>query len=387
MKSFSRTSATIQYLRKFVSSVLNAASQAPDHSNRPTHFLASSYHHPKTVESFAEAVNIEIQAFEKWCSVRETDICTAVAGHGTGLVVSLLSLEKATRDTFASTFLTLLDIIRDLASKTAKAGSSAPRNAFEFTHGRSPPAVITALLLNSLLFAVQDHLSMADTVTSQTLIRVFAHTSEPVWQMVLRWLRNGTPAGDSAKRRESFGDASIDREFFIEDNELAILDPDYWSEGFVLRESDTENQSAGLTSVPVFLGNIANPLLQSGKATGLLRALGVPSKPLQELDPIFPSISAVLASHNSLVGITEDTMSTDTFSRIVYDNLFHHCQATGQLLTAVLTDECNVRHHLNVIEDLFLMRRGDIMTHFADSLFARVCYSSIGIDACRTRFE
>ena len=41
-------------------------------------------------------------------------------------------------------------------------------------------------------------------------------------------------------------------------------------------------------------------------------------------------------------------------------------------MTKVLVEDCDLWTHLHAIEDLFLMRRGDAMSHFVDILFNRV---------------
>jgi gamma-tubulin complex component 5 len=44
-------------------------------------------------------------------------------------------------------------------------------------------------------------------------------------------------------------------------------------------------------------------------------------------------------------------------------------------MTKALFEDFDTLHHLSAIEDLYLMRRGDTMSHFADVLFAKVCSS------------
>jgi gamma-tubulin complex component 5 len=38
----------------------------------------------------------------------------------------------------------------------------------------------------------------------------------------------------------------------------------------------------------------------------------------------------------------------------------------------VLLEDCELEHHLNVMEDCYFMRRGEVMNHFLDSLFAKM---------------
>jgi gamma-tubulin complex component 5 len=119
-------------------------------------------------------------------------------------------------------------------------------------------------------------------------------------------------------------------------------------------------------------------VLGSGKATGLLRALGVP--PASDIPGPHRSFSDLLALHATHMNTCQRgkvtntlSLSTDVLSRVVYDELLPHCRATGILLTSVLVDDCDLWRHLSAIEDLYLMRRGDSMSHFTDLLFAKVC--------------
>jgi gamma-tubulin complex component 5 len=252
-----------------------------------------------------------------------------------------LSLEKGVRDRFGVAFDVILGVLRGRV----------------FTANERLPSA--ALLLDCLLHAVQEHLSMVD-ITSDALMRVFARTAEPVWGMVGRWLEFGMPV------REFTGVGGegerLDEEFFVEDNEIGILDPDFWAEGYVLRED-----GEGTEMIPVFLAHVARDVLGSGKATGLLRALGAVDH--GRVYAVNRSFGDLLALHTTT---TSMSLSTDTLSRVVYDELLPHCEATGMLLAGVLVDDCDLWRHLSAMEDLYLMRRGDTMSHFTDVLFAKV---------------
>jgi gamma-tubulin complex component 5 len=322
---------------------------------------------------------------DKWCASKEEEICRAQAGIGSPLIVSLLSLEKAIRDTFAASFNVILDVLRTVmarVSRSSRSHSSVDVWTLPSLPTRIPPAAITALLLDTLLQAVQEHLSMVDMITSDTLMRVFAKTAEPVWSMVGRWLEHGMPIRDSSAR---YGEVSLDDEFFIEDNEMMLLDPDFWAIGYDLRDGAGEDNEvgaqglqAGPKTIPVFLTHVAEDVLGSGKATGLLRALGVPTA-TTDMDPShqfmkqsFNDLLALHTVHANAENGTSVSLSTDTLSRLVYDELSPHCHTTGALLTTVLVNDCDLWRHLYAVEDLYLMRRGDAMSHFTDLLFAKV---------------
>jgi gamma-tubulin complex component 5 len=220
---------------------------------------------------------------------------------------------------------------------------------------------------------------MGDNVTADTLMRVFAKTAEPVWSMIASWLRNGMPVRDPAGFRSSYEDGSLNDEFFIEDNGLLLVDPDFWKDGYTLRGSSDEDASK---TVPVFLAHVVDHVLGSGKAVGLLRALGI--QPLSDDGQVWVSdwcsFTALLAretsrepqNHTTTPNVSLFSVSTDALSQIVYEELLRHCQTIAARLTSVLVDECFLWKHLYAIEDLFLMRRGDTMSHFADTIFGKV---------------
>lgn len=379
MASFAQNATVLRHLRMFVSTVYTKLSEPPVHFTTTTTTRRQGY--TRTLEAFADAVDREIQAFDTWCANKEEQICCAQGGVGPALTVSLLSLEKDIKDTFTASFSVVLDVLQKVMGQA----SGTPSSHSLLPLWRIPPAAVTTLLLDTLLQAVQEHLSMIDMKTANTLMRVFAMTAEPVWSMVGRWLEHGMPIHDSATtsmlgRR---GD-TLDDEFFIEDNEIMFLDPDFWSDGYILREGTAEVESVTEAcgenepkTVPVFLAHVAGAVLSSGKATGLLRALGVPPVPhTHGPHRSFGDLLALHTTHNSdrhQQDTTAVSLSADTLSRVVYDELLPRCRTTETLLTTVLADDCDLWRHLSAIENLYLMRRGDTMSHFTDVLFAKVC--------------
>jgi gamma-tubulin complex component 5 len=140
-------------------------------------------------------------------------------------------------------------------------------------------------------------------------------------------------------------------------------------------------------TIPQFLEHVAEPVLGAGKAVGLLRALGVPPpsstssgiskwQTFGELVGLTyssssPSSAAQLNQDNN-TGNRLFSVSINTLSQLIYDRLLPQCDVAGALLAQVLVDECALWTHLSSIEDLFLMRKGDVMSHFVDILFAKV---------------
>ncbi|KAJ7940262.1 Spc98 family-domain-containing protein [Mycena leptocephala] len=382
ISTLARTATVSQQLRSFVTFVFSSSSSqaraAPSRTPRMT----------RTLEAFADAVDTELRTLDRWCAAREEAICRLRSGgapDGTKLVVSLLSTQKALQDAFENGLEVLLDIVRAITSYEYRRYALLPRT----------PAALSALLLDTLLEKVQVHRERGDgRVTADMLMRVFVVCAEPVWGMVGRWLRVGMGLGSGMGVGQG---EDLDDEFFIEGSGLAVglaglglglglLDPEFWAEGYVLRdgvvrgdEDDDGDDASGRNAraIPSFLEHVAIPVLSSGKAVGLLRALGVPPAvdgPASLRH--WRSFGALLAS-NAPSDISPNiqqlsSVSVDTLSRLVYEELAPHCEATGALLGRMLVDECELLRHLASVEDLFLMRRGDAMSNFTDVLFAKM---------------
>ncbi|KAJ6583762.1 hypothetical protein B0H10DRAFT_1961990, partial [Mycena sp. CBHHK59/15] len=272
-----KTATIAQQLRGFVAFVFSSSSsqwiQSRTHQNKKSRIT-------RTLEAFADAIDAELRLLDKWCAAREEAICCPRAG--TRLVVSLLSTQKALDDAFESGFAVLLDVVRAIATCEHGRYALLPRT----------PAALSALLLDTLFEKVQVYMERGDgRVTADTVMRVFVVCAEPVWGMVGRWLKEGMGLGSGMGVGQG---EDLDDEFFIEGSGLAVgmaglgvgvglLDPEFWAEGYVLRdgvvqddegEDDGDNRSG--RAIPVFLEHVAIPVLASGKAVGLLRALGVP---------------------------------------------------------------------------------------------------------------
>ncbi|KAF8897878.1 Spc98 family-domain-containing protein [Infundibulicybe gibba] len=335
LASLGNTATILQHLRRFTSLIF---SQSQSHTGKGGEGSNNAYKRSshsqisRTLEAFADA-----------------------AGIGDGkLIVSLLDTEKSLRDTFEDSFSVLLAVVTHVFPPKAGAGG------WEITSPRSP-AVVSASLLDTLFASVQVHLERGDQVTADTLM----HTGQS---------------------------KELDDEFFIEDIGLrlgavgvGLLDPDFWTEGYALRDgvaaSDIgfevmESQRA----IPKFLEHVADMILGSGKAVGLLRALGATAL-LDEAIPVkeWLSFANLLASIGNSGGGVPDgqtgslfSVSVDTLSRLIYDGLLPQCEAVGELVVKVLVDECDLWEHLSTIEDLFLMRKGDSMSHFIDIVFAKM---------------
>ncbi|KAK7038051.1 Spc98 family-domain-containing protein [Favolaschia claudopus] len=371
-----QTATVAQQLRNFVSFIFTSSSQTRATPNRTPRMT-------RTLEAFADAVDTELRALDQWCAAREEAICHVRSGQGpigTKLLVSLLSTQKALQDKFEDGFEVLLSVVRTITTHEYFRYALLPRT----------PAAMTALLLDALLDKVQVHRERGDgRVTADMLMRVFVMCAEPVWAMVGRWLSIGMGLGGGLGVGQG---KDLDDEFFIEGSGLTVgmtgigfglglLDPEFWADGYVLRDGvvrgdnddePDETNYYNARAIPSFLEHVAAAVLSTGKAVGLLRALGVP--PAVE----GPTSLGQWRSFGSLIAVGApsgqgtSSISVDVLSRLIYDELASHCEATGALLGRTLVDECELLHHLYAVEDLFLMRKGDTMSNFTDILFAKM---------------
>ena len=413
ISNFASLATTLVHLRKFASAIFDKASariiHPPNSDSQPQPAYLSRQHRrsTQTLEAFADALDTELRAFDAWCAHREEDIYHARTGSGTKLVVSLLSLEKSIRDQFSQSFAVFLDIVRAIVRRSQRLNTAEPTPliwTLPDLPQRAAPSSMTALLLDTLLEAVQEHLSMGDGVTTRALVRVFGATAEPVWAMVHKWMHDGMPVRDGqlgqlvqAGQTRSPLSVLAD-EFFVEDNEMLMLDPDFWADGFTLRNAqalhdhpDVTDVDARPASVPVFLVHVAELVLAAGKVTGLLRALGISTlfegehaedgainRPWMSKWRPFRGLLENPRIHDLGDGLEQLTASeatvatSENLSRIVYDELTPYADQAHSALAKVLVEECDLWDHRNSIEDLFLMRRGDAMSHFVDVLFNRV---------------
>jgi len=408
ISAFAHLATTLQHLRWFVSAVFVKATDwsRGDGGDKISYILNFRRRNSRTLEAFAEAVDFEVRRFDAWCSAREEDICHAQkpsAAAEEPLVVSLLGLEKSVRDEFGTTFDTLKSILQDVTQKASTSrryqvhfakssiADSPAIPIWDLTEVQNnvPPAVVTTYLLNALLYAVHEQDLIGEATISATLMRVFCKGAEPVWSMIGVWIRDGMPVHDLSTLGAPVvpddgggnGQGDIDDEFFIEDNEMHLLDPDFWAEGCTLR-----NDGNGVSQVlPVFVEHVAQDVLSAGKAVGLLRVLGGGPQPgdsddtnsaLADASIGWERFEALTQEPGSSGDEDEETAtlptSVEALSRIVHEHLHPRYLSAQQALTKVLLEDCELEYHLNVMEDCYFMRRGDVMNHFLDSLFAKM---------------
>ncbi|SJL01397.1 uncharacterized protein ARMOST_04719 [Armillaria ostoyae] len=320
LTALARPCTSVQHLRDFISHVF----KTPGGSKSKT----------RTPEAFANALDSEIRIWDTWCAGK-------------------LTLPRI-RDTFGGSFFVLLDVVRTVFGDDYST--------------KAPPSTVTASLLDHLFIAMQKHLERGERIAAGVVMRVFIRSAEPLWGMVGRWLKEGMGVGDVD---------DLDDEFFIESNGLGsgafgvgLLDPDYWAEGYTLRYEDEEDGSR--KGIPTFFRHIAEPVLGSGKAVGLLKALGINTAQDQSVQWNWRPLAELVAKEtgqDEVQGLF--SVSIDTLSSLIHDELALYCLMTGSWLSNAIVEECDLWRHLGTIENLFLMMKGDAMSHFCDGLYAK----------------
>jgi len=357
----------MEHLRRFVTSVSEKTTKlnprTSGHLRRVT----------RTLEAFSEAVGIQVGLFNSWCAARERDISLALAGIGPPLTVSFLNLEKTMRDSFSRTFDAILEVLKKVMSQATRSQDKIMEVWMLLDLPiRVSPFTMSILLLDTLLTAADSSSSNGDTETSRALMQVFAASAEPMWTMIDLWLKHGTPTQDPALRQEGDSLTDLDDEFFIQDNGLSILDPDFWTEGFTIREG-AKPEAHVSASKPLLLEVMANHILRAGKAVGLLRILDLPltNDATHEPTPItnWPTFSTLLREHSSAALVET---SKEHLSHYVHNFILPRCQIPQKRLGQMAISECNLRLHLTAIEELYFMRKGDAISYFSDILFAKV---------------
>ncbi|QRV72355.1 gamma-tubulin complex component 5 [Ceratobasidium sp. AG-Ba] len=510
LSAFATTATTLQHLRAFVTSVFETSmgpstftptititSDAETAITAPT---SSIRRFPcRTLDAFAEALDVRLRALDTYCSDIETQIANARLGSSSTpssepLIVSLLNLRRRLDQFMSRTYDVLYDLIKSLPDEVPAQGFAHPRSYYEMGSGSTVvvltplplesiyaihPALMSKRLLDRLFLAVRAcnrDGSPSSTIpnansnsASDDLMSVFIATTEPLWASVGAWVKWGIDvARDALDDTAAGNDLASDLEFFVRRREgVDVTSSDFWTAGYVLRtnvedEDDDEDEgklavvlaashgaavgsrSRGLLDprsgtlhgveaqpkglVPDCLMPIAAQVLAAGKAIGLLRAIGVwgesvdgyesldgeeqedredeswptfaetlkeaetsgildltlESGPLEDLsrynldDTIVPDSS--LLANQPLDEQPDYPIAPSLASEVLLNDLPHiladkvspRCQIAAFRLNRVLVEDCELWAHLRTMEDLCFMRRGDVMTHFCDVLFARI---------------
>lgn len=381
LSAFASTSTTLTQLRHFI------------HVTRLQEDTGGTAHSCRTLSAFSEGVEVVLNDFATWCSNIEMQLCKAQAGSGPEIVISLLSLHHKLQQQTNATF----DILWLISRKFCDTNSAPPGREARLTD----PCWSAQYLLDQLLAYSHSHASMGDNKTALSLMKVFTYAITPLWCSLHLWLKNGVPAaGPLDDRYSSMGGMIRDSEFFIEINDGFLTSADSWHDACALRSvPDTDDDG-----VPEFLRPIGPQLLSAGKAVGLLRALGTEDffydcgddgmlsewlanwvevqtlfsdRPLKEVSSVQlentlpqstdPPQPTALNPDGERRGFWAEEVSTRAAHYLL--PLCHSVQAR---LNRVVIEESLLWDHLRVIEDVYLMRRGDIMADFCDILYGRV---------------
>ncbi|KEP53711.1 Spc97/Spc98 family protein [Rhizoctonia solani 123E] len=101
-------------------------------------------------------------------------------------------------------------------------------------------------------------------------------------------------------------------------------------------------------------------------------------------DTILPelsfSINELSSPTDTISGSDKYPLAPNLASEVLLNDLPHiltdqvapRCQIAAFRLNRVLVEDCELWRHLHAMEDLCFMRRGDIMTQFCDTLFAKI---------------
>jgi len=337
-----------------------------------------------------------VRGVDRWCAEREEELFRSQRGHGKQLVVSLLSFEGSLRQRMAGVLEVVDVVLRRITQKAVAAPvmpnnepSSIHANNFAFYH----PSILSTRILDGLFAAIREQLSMGETATSQGLLSIFTHTAQPIWFSIGRWLRDGM---DAVEGEDIYGSPMQDEELFIEKGDVPLGSPDFWDEGYRLRMvAEDANQSTPALqrdAVPVVFREIAPHVLAAGKEVGLLRAMGLDTPAsfrIQEHQWLsFKQLYArseenaskevelailALAGESQILDATAGMRwASDALVATVQDYAVSVCQEAHSQLIRVLKEDCELSRHLSGMQALFLMRRGDIMSKWCDSVFSKV---------------
>ncbi|KAF5333611.1 hypothetical protein D9611_002761 [Ephemerocybe angulata] len=394
LESFARAATTVQSLRCFTKAIFTSCfeelSSGTNHNPEPS---AQGLHSAltRTSEAFADAIDQEVRDFDAWCAAREEQICLASQGATEEpLIVSLLETQNALSEQYDEAFDVVLEALRNVFIVTRT------EDGTQQIQTKRSPAGQSTFLLDTLFSTLQEHTERNSLVVSRMLMRIFVRTAEPMWAMVGKWLRDGMSILSGAHGEKS---ADLEEEFFIESSgvgigmmSMGLLDPDFWKEGYSLREQYVHAVTGGgfgesgmpdkRPLVPSFLKHVADPILETGKAIGLVRALGLGqfSQGFTDwtsfADVIASSLDETIEGERELeqLGGRDDrlaslfSVSVDSLSRVVYDRLSPVCEVTGRSLVKIIVEDCELWRHVNAVEDVYLMRRGDAISHFIDTI-------------------
>jgi len=327
----------------------------------------------RTFEAFANGIFNQLRQLNTWCASKEEEICVAEAGESPSHVVSLLSLKRDVSNAMGGIFEDLVKIVSQL----------------ETLIPHSTPSIVAAAVLNSLWSHIKSRIAINDFSTAWRLLDVWRMSGEPTWANLHRWIKDGIPIQADIDGHPPPNATWQKDEFFVRINPLIHPgSPDFWEASYRLPaklpgQTDIPlngNSDGDLSPYPLFLVPFTDDILAAGKAVGLLRAIG--------LFRLFGD--NWLLEWKSLAQVTSSLslQALDTsLSDAMAVTLVKTCKQPQGWLHKVLVEECQLWKHLQGLENVCLMVRGDAMSQFSEKLFSRVC-SYLSPSICSlTRFS
>lgn len=373
LASFADLTTTLYRLRTFISAIHELEDPARVLTDTPMVRFVNF----KSLSAFTEGLESTLHQFDQWCSDREGALYTVAKSSDNPSVATLLDLQRAVRDYDVDIFATQWTILRDLLGL----GNYFSASIINLRLNTLSPAFVSQTLLDQLLRRSQTRLSMGRHSAASRIQRLFVLTARPQWEAVGVWLKNGVMVEEDGPHHY-ISTQGQNPEFFI--NSVGDLSTMAWDEVAVLRSNPTSTT----TLVPKFLEAVGTAILSTGKAVGLLRALEVDDFFFDQQGPkwllSWASLDSLLWTQGEEIsetinrqesegaGASSEVFTTDAIITMIQEHVDLPCHLAQSRLRRVLVEEWHIWDHLECIEDVFLMGRGDIISQFAQNLFVKV---------------
>jgi gamma-tubulin complex component 5 len=342
-----------------------------------------------TVEAFGGAVSDWVGTLDTVLAAKEASLLGEDVDDKEEPVVvaSLLALGHSLSRQMATCAI-LARIVRDLRLEHAL--PSTPDAA----------ATIATDVLDQLEQAADTALFVGNYTSGEDLREIFLRTAEPVWHMLGFWIKEGRV---SSEEEQSF--------FVAKREDVDVTDPTFWSKGF----SCTFDSEGVPLSRPSFLSQLAELLLDAGKAVHLLRLLDVeipeidwpplaalfifsddsaPRTPSdqetslagqsrterarQTLFPPYsvPNFAGRVRTEHKEERASQMDVRAESFSLAASVAIHNLCTplfgSINTRLHSVFVESCDLYRHLEALHGLFLLRRGSDMGDFMRQIFDKV---------------
>ena len=381
-----------------------------------------------TVVAFAGGIQEFVWEFDRWVSEREMELLRALKGKmplsKKSLVGTVGWFEYGLR-AFSPTFTLLVDMIETLPSLPTD----------------QPPSQVATLLLDLLHRSVICHRNIGEHQIAVDVERILVWTAEPMWACVGKWLNHGMQTEEG----HHYG-GPLSPEFFVmrtPDSVARVHDSAYWARGYRLQSWPAMDDSdPGQLLVPTCFGSLGPEILAAGKTVGLLRKMRVPvgfgpgndgaseecnpakwktfgdatgaphdfydplpieriwkapptSIHLFDLPPAWtppppppPRLPKSVESTDEEPPARPPTpVPTVDFPVALADHLSPLFRLLRHKLHRVIVEDIGLLAHLDAIEGLFLMRKGESIGDWCETIWKKVSSLSLWRPACRRRLR